>query len=82
MSLLSIVYYISSVLEGLNRSMSGLLMSVVTLRQANWGRSVSPAQTPPATPSPGEFTNEPVFFSLTGQRITREQAGFGEYVCT
>ena len=70
-------YALCSLNVGLSTSMSRLLSSVVKQRGENWGRSVSPAQTPPVTPSPGDFTNEPVFFSLSGQRITREQAGFG-----
>jgi len=63
--------------SGLDAGMSRFLASVVKLRNENWGRTVSPAQTPPQTPS-SDFTNEPVFFSLSGQRITREQAGFAE----
>lgn len=62
----------------MSRSMSGLLKSVLTLRAANWGRVTSPSPSPVTPPSLNTFTQEPVFYNTTGQRITREDAGYGE----
>ena len=58
--------------------MSGLLKSVLTLHAANWGRTVSPQVSVPSSPAANTFTQEPVFYSASGQRITREEAGYGK----
>ncbi|XP_067951109.1 polyadenylate-binding protein-interacting protein 1-like [Watersipora subatra] len=62
----------------LSNTMAGLLKSVLTLRAANWGRSTSPIPNIPDSPAISNFVQEPIFYSMTGEHITREQAGYAE----
>lgn len=61
----------------LGTSMSRLLMSVVTLRENNWGRAPSAPSSPRASTPGNNYSQEPVFFNLAGRPITREEAGYG-----
>jgi len=74
--LLGFVTLVLSPTGNINQNMTGLLQSVITIRAANWGRTSSEPSTPQQSPAP-DFSQEPVFFSPSGQQISRVEAGYG-----